>query len=302
VALTWGIIEAPGYGWTDARIAGPLIGAVVIGALFVFWERRFAFPMVDVALFRNARFSAACLSVTLSFFALNGALFMVTMYLQQVRGLSPLDTGYRFLAIAAGIVVASPIAAKLTVRYGAKLATTLGLLLIAAGMGLVATVGVSSGDAQILAVLFVAAAGIGMAMTPATDAIMGAVAPEKFGVGSALNDTTREIGGALGIAILGSIFQGSYADHIGGAVASLPSAAAGAARDSFAGAAAVAEQLGGTAGTPLLSAARAAFVAAMDWTSLVGVGFAVAGVIFAAAFLPARAAAERRTVSETDGR
>lgn len=288
VALTYGIIEAPSYGWSDARIFGAIAVALVVGAFFLVWERRQEFPMLDLNLFRNARFSAACFSVTLSFFALNSALFMVTLYLQQVRGLSPLDTGYRFLAIAAGMVVASPVAAKLTVRYGAKLTTTLGLLIVAIGMASVATIGVSSGDPQILADLFIAAAGIALTMTPATDAIMGAVPPDKFGVGSAVNDTTREIGGALGIAILGSVFQGAYAERIGPATASLPSAAAQAARDSFAGAATVAAQLGDSAGAALLGAARNAFVGAMDSTSLIGVGFAVAGVVIAAVFLPAR--------------
>jgi hypothetical protein len=186
------------------------------------------------------------------------------------------------------MVAASPVAAKLTVRYGAKITTTLGLLIVAVGMALVATIGVSSGDPQILSILFIAAAGIAMTMTPATDAIMGAVPPDKFGVGSAVNDTTREIGGALGIAILGSVFQGAYADRIGPATASLPAAAAQAAHDSFAGAAAVAAQLGGPAGAALLGAARNAFVGAMDSTSLIGVGFAIAGVVFAAVFLPAR--------------
>jgi EmrB/QacA subfamily drug resistance transporter len=290
VGLTYGLIEAPGFGWTDTRIVGSLAAAVVLGVAFVVWEHRREFPMVDIGLFRNPRFSAACLSVTLSFFALNGALFMVTLYLQQVRGLSPLATGYRFLAIAAGIVVASPVAAKLTVRYGAKLATTLGLGLIAVGMGLVTTIGVATGDAQILGVLFVAAAGMGMAMTPATDAIMGAVPPDKFGVGSAVNDTTREIGGALGIAILGSICQGAYADRVTGATTALPPDAARAVVDSFAGAAAVSAQLGGAAGGALLNSAQLAFVGAMDWTSIVGVGFALAGVAVAAAFLPARSA------------
>ena len=159
VALTYGIIEAPGYGWSDPRIVGSLIVAAVFGLGFVAWERRLTHPMVDVGLFRNARFSAACLSVTLSFFALNGALFMLTLYLQQVRGLSPLETGFRFIAIAAGVVAASPIAARLTVLCGARLTTSLGLGIIALGMGLAATIGVSTGDAQILAILFVALPG-----------------------------------------------------------------------------------------------------------------------------------------------
>jgi EmrB/QacA subfamily drug resistance transporter len=281
VALTYGIIEAPGDGWSDPRIVGSLAVAAVFGVVFVAWERRLAHPMVEVGLFRNARFSAACVSVTLSFFALNGALFMLTLYLQQVRGLSPLDTGFRFIAIAAGVVVASPIAARLT--------TSIGLAIIAAGLGLAATINVSTGDLPLLAILFIAAAGIGMSMTPSTDAIMGAVPPEKFGVGSAVNDTTRELGGALGVAILGSFWQGSYADRVGSVAAALPPDAAQAVRSSFAGAAAVAAHIGGEPGTVLLGAARSAFVSAMDWTCLIGVAFAVAGLVVAALYLPARA-------------
>ena len=289
VALTYGIIEAPGYGWSDSRIVGSLVAAVVFGVVFVAWERRLEHPMVEVGLFRNARFSAACISVTLSFFALNGALFMLTLYLQQVRGLSPLDTGFRFIAIAAGVVVASPLAARLTVLYGARLTTSIGLAIIALGMGLAATIAVSTGDGQLLGILFVVSIGMGLSMTPSTDAIMGAVPPEKFGVGSAVNDTTRELGGALGVAILGSLWQGSYADRVTGSAALLPHDAAQAVRDSFAGAAAVAAQIGGAPGAALLGAARSAFVGAMDWTCLIGVGFAVAGLVVAAAFLPARA-------------
>jgi len=290
VGLTYGIIEAPGFGWSDPRIIGSLAAAIIAGVAFVLWERSREHPMVEVGLFRNLRFTAACVSVTLSMFALNGNLFLVTLYLQQVRGLSPLETGYRFMAIAAGVIVSSPIAARMTTRYGARLTTSLGLAVIAAGMGLVATLGVNSGDLQILGLLFIAAVGMGMAMTPATDAIMGAVPPEKFGVGSAVNDVTREIGGALGIAIMGSAFQGAYAGRMAVAVASLPKDAAGVVRDSFAGAAAVATQLGGDAGAALLASARTAFVGAMDWTAIVGVAFAIAGVIVAAAFLPARSA------------
>jgi EmrB/QacA subfamily drug resistance transporter len=290
VAGTYGIIEAPGYGWSDPRIAGSLASAVVLAALFIAWERRQEHPMVDVRLFRNARFSAACISVTLSFFALNGALFMFTLFMQQVQGLSPLQAGYRFIAIAAGVIVASPIAAKLTVAHGAKLATSLGLAIIAVGMALVTTVTVSTGDLQIVGLLFFISIGMGMAMTPATDAIMGAVPPEKFGVGSAVNDTTREIGGALGIAIMGSLWQGSYAERIGGIADTLPADAAQAVRGSFAGASAVAAQLGGRPGAILLAAAKTAFVGAMDWACLVGVVFAIAGLVVAALYLPARAA------------
>jgi DHA2 family multidrug resistance protein-like MFS transporter len=289
--LTYGIIEAPGYGWSDVRIFGSLGVAVALGIAFWAWERRVAHPMLDIDLFRNMRFTAACLSVTLSFFALNGALFLVTMYLQQVRDLSPLDTGYRFVAIAVGFVVMAPTSAWMTTRFGARITTSLGLAIVALGMALVATLGIDSPDPQVVGILVVTAAGIALAMTPVTDAIMGAVPPEKFGVGSAVNDTTRELGGALGIAILGSVFQGAFADRMAPAVAALPAPLAeygSVIKGSFAGAAAVAARMGDS-GSSLLEAARHAFVDAQALTSEIGVFFAIAGVVVAIVFLPARA-------------
>lgn len=293
--LTYGIIEAPGYGWSDPRIAGSIGIAAVLGVVFAVWELRLEHPMLDVGLFRNPRFSAACISVTLSFFALNGALFLLTMYLQQVRGLSPLDTGYRFMAIAGGFILLAPVSAWMTTRYGARITTSLGLAVIATGMGFAATLGVDSSDPQILSILVVASAGVALAMTPVTDAIMGAVPPEKFGVGSAVNDTTREIGGAMGIAILGTVFQTGYADRMGPAIAALPGPLATfgpVIKGSFAGAAAVAAQMG-EAGLPLLVAARQAFVDAQALTCVIGALFGVAGLIVAVAFLPARAQPKR---------
>jgi EmrB/QacA subfamily drug resistance transporter len=297
VALTYAFIEAPGYGWGDARIVAALVVAAVGGVAFGLWERRVAHPMLDVALFRNARFSAACLSVTLAFFALNGALFLLTLYLQEVRRLSPLDTGYRFLSVAAGIAVGAILGAWLTNRLGARIATSLGLAAIAAGMVLAATLTATSDDLLVAKVLFTSALGIGIAMTPATDAIMGAVPPEQFGVGSAVNDTTRELGGAFGIAILGSFFSNVYASHIADAAAQLPGEAGRAVRESFAGAAAVAALLPADAANLLMAKATDAFMAGMQVTCLIGVAFAVAGVLAAAIFLPSRA----REVGKADG-
>ncbi len=259
------------------------------GAAFILWERHIDHPMLDINLFRNRRFSAASISVTLCFFAINGAMFFLTMYLQQVKGLSALDTGIRFIAIAVGVGIASPFSAKLTQRFGARIATTAGLAVVAVGMGMFATIGVDSSDLQIMGVLLVPSIGLGLAMTPATDAVMGALSKEQFGVGSAVNDTTREVGGALGVAILGSIFSSGYAARMTTVAASLPATAGSAVSGSFAGAAAVASQLGGPQGDALVSAAKDAFVGAMGLTSIIGVGFALLGTFVALAFLPGRA-------------
>jgi EmrB/QacA subfamily drug resistance transporter len=289
LCLVFGIIEAPSRGWDDPLIVGSLLTAALLALTFVAWERRRAHPMLDVALFRNRRFSAASLSVTLAFFALNGSLFFMTLYLQGVRGLSALDTGLRFIPIAIGIGISSPISARATTRFGARLVMAAGLLLVAVALALFATIDASSGDLQISAVLVIVAAGLGLAMTPATDAIMGALPREKFGVGSAVNDVTRQIGGALGIAILGSLFSTAYGDRMLAATANMPAALSSIARDSLAGAAAVAAQVGGPVGDSILTAARTSFVAAMGSTALVGVAFAIGGAVIALVFVPDRA-------------
>jgi EmrB/QacA subfamily drug resistance transporter len=288
VALVYGIIEVPTKGWSDPQIAISLAAAVVLLAAFVAWERRVAHPMLDVSLFRDRRFSAASLSVTMTFFSLMGVLFLLTQYLQGVLGLSAFETGIRFIPIAAGVIVASPVAAILTARIGTRLVTSLGLVVVAAGLALLTTLGVSSPDLQVAGVLFVVAVGMGLAMTPATDAIMSALPKAQFGVGSAVNDATREIGGALGVAVLGSLFASTYASHLGATLAGLPAAASDAATQSLAGAAAVAQALGGDAGAAVLAAARQSFVDGMSWTAVVGVGFAMVGALIAFAFLPDR--------------
>ncbi len=304
VALVYGIIEVPSKGWDDPVILVSLGLAAVLITTFFAWERRVAHPMLDVRLFANPRFSAASLSVTLVFFSLMGALFFLTQYLQGVLGLSAFDTGLRFIPIALGVVLVSPFAAKATVKVGARITTAAGLLTVAGGMGLLATVGIGSSDLHVGAVLFVLAAGIALAMTPATDAIMGALPPEQFGVGSAVNDSVREIGGAFGVAILGSLFAAAYASTMDAAtvVAGLPAEAAAAARDSLGGAAAVATTIGGEAGAGLLATAQAAFVDAMSMTSLIGIGFAVAGALVAIIWLPDRATDAAPAVTPvTDG-
>jgi EmrB/QacA subfamily drug resistance transporter len=289
VALVYGIIEVPTRGWSDPAIVGALAAAAVLLGAFVAWERRVAEPMLDVRLFRNMRFTAASLSVTLVMFSLMGVLFFLTQYLQGVLGLSAIETGIRFVPLAIGIVVSAPVSAVLTKRLGAKIATAAGLVITAGSLLLLATVDVTSSDLLIQAVLLIAGFGIGVAMTPATDAIMGALPKAQAGVGSAVNDTTREIGGALGVAILGSIFSASFAREMGPVTAGLPADVAAVVRDSIGGALAVAEQMGGAAGGAITDAARSAFVDGMARASLIGAVVAIGGALVAAIWLPARA-------------
>jgi EmrB/QacA subfamily drug resistance transporter len=287
-ALIYGIIEVPSLGWSDPAIVGTLSAAAALLGAFVAWERHVAHPMLDVAIFRDRRFSAASLSITLTFFSLMGVLFLLTQYLQGVLGLSALETGLRFIPIAIGVILGSAVAAPLTNRIGTRRIVALGLLVVAAGLAALATVGVASSDLQVAGVLFITALGMGLAMTPATDAIMSALPKAQFGVGSAVNDTTREIGGALGVAVLGSVFASVYADHMADVSAALPAEIAGVVTDSLAGALAVAGSVGGPAGQALAAAARQSFVDGMTLTALAGIAFALAGAAIAFRYLPDR--------------
>jgi EmrB/QacA subfamily drug resistance transporter len=304
VTLVYGIIEVPSRGWSDPTIVASLGGAAVLLAAFLGWERRVAEPMLDVRLFRNPRFSAASLSVTLVFFSLMGVLFFLTQYLQGVLGLSALDTGIRFVPLALGIVASAPVSTILTGRFGTKIATAVGLLVTAGSLGLLATVDVASGDVLIAAVLAIGGFGVGVAMTPSTDAIMGALPKDQAGVGSAVNDTTREIGGAIGVAVLGSVLSAVYGGRMQDVAAALPAEVGAVVRDSIGGALAVADHVGGAAGAALTGAARSAFVDGMAAASLIGMVVAIGGAIVALVWLPARSSDRQsgivpdRTVAE----
>ena len=295
VALVFGIIEIPSRGWSDASILGALVIAAVTLAAFLAWERRTTNPMLDIGLFRDQGFAAACLSVTLVFFALNGVLFFLTQFMQGVQGLGAFDTGVRFIPVALGVMAGAGISATATRRLGARITTSFGLAVMALSLACFALISVTSDDVFVGVLLFLCAAGIGLAMTPATDTIMGALPPDQFGVGSAVNDTTREIGGALGVAVLGSLFAASYSGALKPQVASLPADVAKLITDSLAGALAVAAQVGGEAGQALVAAAQEAFVQAMALTSVIGAVIAGMGVLIAVVWMPDRPRVESAT-------
>jgi EmrB/QacA subfamily drug resistance transporter len=277
-ALVWALIEAPDRGWTSAVILAAFAAAAVTFAVFVWWERRVAQPLLEVSVFRNLRFTAASLSIAFIFFALMGVMYFLTTYLQTVLGLSALDAGVRMLAIAAGIVVAT----RLSVRLGTKVAVSGGLAIVAGALIMLTGFGTTTGDAQLCLVLALMGTGMGLAMSPATESIMGSLPPERAGIGSAMNDVVREVAGALGIAILGSLLAGTYSSHMTSAVAGLSADAAGAASDSVGAAHAI-------GGADLVAAANQTFVDAMSTTASIAAGIAMAGALIAAMFLPARA-------------
>jgi hypothetical protein len=290
VALVYGIIEAPNNGWTDPLTLGSFGIAALISVAFIRWELRFEHPMLRMEFFRNPRFSVASLAISLAYFGLFGVVFLLTQHLQFVLGYTPLQAGLRIMPVAVLILVA-PLSARLVEAVGAKLVVSAGLVAWAGGLLLLSTVEDMSGYGIVAWSLAVLGTGMGLVMPPATDSIMGSLPLAKAGVGSAMNDTTRMVGGALGVAVLGSVLASSYGSAIEPALQGMPPKAAEAAGDSIAGASAVAAQLG-PGGHDLLDAARSAFVDGMGDAMLVGIAAALLGVLLVLRFLPARGGEE----------
>lgn len=293
--LVWTLIEAPSHGWLSGITGGGIAGAVVLLGLFVWWERRVEAPLLDVGLFRNLRFTAASLAITLGFFALFGFIFLVTQYLQLVKGYSALEAGVRTLPFATAMVVAA-VSAPAIVRWaGTKLVVAAGLVLMAGGFAIAATNDGSTPYSVIATAMVLMGFGLGSATTPATESILGALPREQAGVGSAVNDTTREIGGTLGVAILGSIMASVYGGRIADALAGspLPAGMRDAAGDSLAAALQIAGQIGGQAGAGIATAAQDAFVQAFQIGSVVTGAVALIGAAIALLFLPARSQPEQ---------
>jgi EmrB/QacA subfamily drug resistance transporter len=288
-AVVWGLIEAPERGWTDGPILVAFAGGAAILAAFVAWERRAAHPMLELSVFRNLRFSAANASITFVYFALMGVMYFLTSYLQDVLGYSALDAGVRMLPIAAGMMVAAKTSVVLTGRLGTKVSVASGLAIVTGALVMVSGFEVDSGYGRIAAALGLMGVGIGLAIAPATEAIMGSLPKAKAGIGSAMNDVVREVGGTLGIAVLGSLLASAYTSAMGGATSELSGEAAHVAGDSVGGAHAVAAELGGGAGADLVASANQAFVDAMSTTASIAAAIAIVGALIAAAFLPARA-------------
>jgi EmrB/QacA subfamily drug resistance transporter len=288
-SVVWGLIEAPDRGWADPMILAAFAVGGAIGATFCWWEHHVAQPMLQVRVFKNLRFSAASASVAFVYFSLMGVTYFLTTYLQSVLGHSALEAGELMLAVAGGIMITSRIAVPLTERVGTKIVVAAGLGVVAIGMYLYTTFGVASSDGHICAVIGLMGLGMGLTMSPATDAIMGSLPPSKAGVGSAMNDVVREVSGTLGIAVLGSILASAYSSSMDPAVAGLPASAAASASDNVGAAAQVAGQIGGSTGAQLIATSHQAFVDAMSTTASIAAAIAIVGAVIAAVFLPARA-------------
>jgi EmrB/QacA subfamily drug resistance transporter len=299
ISLVYAFIEAPTEGWSDTKILVALGIAAVLLVTFFVWERRSTHPMLNLDFFKNPRFTSASASISVLFFAMFGVIFLLTQYFQFVLGYTPLEAGIRLLPLALTMMVVAPLSARIVERVGTKVVVSSGLLL--AGLGVLSFTGleVSTGYGNIFWRLILMAVGMGLTMAPATESIMGSLPLAKAGVGSAVNDTTRQVGGALGVAIIGSVLASTYGSKVGDAVAGqpIPSGVANDAKNSLGFALQTASQIGGPAGNALASTARTAFVDGMHQGYLVGAAVLILAAIGALIWLPARA---RRPVEELE--
>jgi len=282
-ALVDAIIEAPDRGWTGSVTLAEGAAALAGLAGFVWWELRTRHPLIDLRVFRSRAFSAAAGSVTVIFFALFGGLFVLTQYLQLVHGYSPLSAGIRALPFAVATAAVSPLSAVLAKRFGTHRIIPAGMVLMGAGLLDFSTAGVHTGYPALAVAVAIMGAGMGLVMAPASNTIMTTVPAHQAGAGSAINDTIREVGGALGVAIVGSLSAAVYRSRLGRALtaAHVPAPVSHVATGSIAAADTTGARLGGTHGGELITAAHAAFTTSMAVGMRVAAGTALAAAVVA---------------------
>jgi hypothetical protein len=294
----WAVIEGPVHGWTSASSAASFGAAAVLVAAFVTWERHNPEPMLDVSVFTNMRFTAGSVTITFAFFALFGFIFVVTQYFQFVRGYGALEAGLRTVPFALFTAGAAPFAARLVVRFGTKRVVTAGLTAMSLGFAWTTTMAVDSAYWAIVGQMALMGGGLGLAQAPATESILGALPPERAGVGSAVNDTARELGGTLGVAVIGSVFASIYAsglrDDLGGV--GVPVEQVDVATSSVGAGISVAERIaesfGPSAGAAVRTAVHESFLDGFHTGSWVSAAVVLVGAGLAGRYLPARAATE----------
>ena len=284
--LVFAIIEAPVHGWTSLTTLGSVAAAGVLLVAFWTWQKRTSSPLLPPSLVRDRRVGGSVIVIAVMAFALYGVLFSLTQYLQFVLRYEPLEAGLRLLPIVA-IVGAAPLGVVLVRRAGFHRTAALGVAAVAIAAGLVAALDVDTPGQALLAVAAIGV-GLGFALPPASDAILAATPRNKAGVGSALTDAALQVGGSLGVAVLGSVLVEQYRNAVAPSLTALPEPAAAAVTASVAAAQPVAEQLPAGTGEALLTSVGQAFVDGQHAAMLVAVGVAVVGIVFARTVLPRR--------------
>ena len=285
-AFVWAVIEAPERGWTDGPVLGAFGAALVFGVLFVRRQLSTRDPLLDVGLFKRPQFSLGSLAISSAFFALFGMIFLMTQYLQIVQGRSAIETGLVMLPLAFGLVIGAGLSHRINLKLGTSRQLFGALTIVALVIGSVVLWQPDTPTWVAALFFFVLPLGMGNVMAPGTEAVMNAVPDEKAGVGSAMNDVNRQLAGALGVAVIGSVSSSIYSSKVESATTSLPHGAAEAATDSVGGAAGVAAQLPAGAGDALVAAAGGAFTDALGLALLVGSGIALIGAVLVKRYLP----------------
>jgi EmrB/QacA subfamily drug resistance transporter len=289
--LLWAIIEGPTKGWSSASVVG--VGALSVAALagFIAWEAHTDHPMLNLAFFRDRRFSIAAASESLGIFGLMGVLFLQTQFLQFDLGYSPLQAGLRILPTAAMICLSAPLSPIIARRIGIKLVVAVGLAAIAGGLWQISAVSTPAATyGAVVPGLLLIGLGAGLLLPTATNSVVGSVPQGDSGIGSATNTVALQVGGALGVAVIGSAMLTRYQSHMTAALTGqhVPIAATHTIIGSLGGALTVAGSVGGTTGPVLARAARAAFMSGMQGSLEVGALIALAGALLVLARLPSR--------------
>lgn len=325
-SLVYMIIEGPHFGWGVRAVTAAVVAGAGLVA-FVLWELRHPHPVLDVRRFTHRRFAGSNLAVALFFLAVFGAFYYLTQHLQFVLGHDALGTGVRMLPLAGAVFAGSALTGWLTPRVGMKWTVTAGMAGGTTALALLTRVDAGSGYGEFVAPLIILGLAIGLALSPCTDAIMGAFPESELGVGGAVNDTSLELGGSLGIAVLGSLLATSYGSHLTDAAGELPASALATAQDSVGAGYAVAQGIGEQARRTAARAAQAtdpqqaaqlkaqaqqlaegarqmtdavgsSFASAVAHTSLVGAIVLGIGTVLVAVLLPGREKAEREARAE----
>lgn len=285
--MTYGAIQGGDKGWGDMTTLVPLLGGLAVIVIFVFWEKRTAHPLVDLSLFRSARFTSGTLLGATINFTMFGVLFTMPQYYQAVLGTDAMGSGLRILPMVGGLLIGVSVAPKLAQAMGTKFAISLGFGLLAAALLYGATTDVGSGTGFAAAWTAAYGLGLGFALPPAMDLALGELSTESAGVGSAVNQAIRTLGGSFGAAVLGSVLSASYRDGLD--LGGLSESAQGAVKESVFGGLEVAKLTNSSA---LADTVRSAFVSGLDVVLAVSGGLGVLGLLIALVWVPRRRAGQ----------
>ena len=290
--LVYFIIEAPAHGWTNAFVIAGFLGGAVLTALFLIWESKIDHPMLNLAYFKNPRFSAGAGAIALGFFALFGMIFGMTQYLQFVQGFTPLEAGLRMAPIALGIAAGAGSSHRFVGKLGTNKVVAAGLVGLAVVFVTISFWQIDTNYWIVGGTFFFLAFSMGNVMAPSTDSVMGAVPEANAGVASAMNDVTRQVAGALGVAVIGSVINTVYSEKMEPAVANLPSEAAirfgDSIGDSIGAALKIASMMPPEIAVGLIGAAKSGFTEALGIAVLAAAAMAIAAAILVLKFMPPR--------------